>query len=422
MSDHDEITHQQTLLQTHRQTLVRLLDQMAMQGAAYAPPAIAAGIDEARNAIRVLKISLRNQGVIVEEALTDEPFPASVSAQSTHMPRRSYDTPTGTRVSLSHFGEGMGALYSLIQQAPDIYDSAITFRTNFQAACTQIEALRAYKALHDLLHDLQLLCYEHIEQELQRFPDDDLAADNLERYALNLEDIVNSLQEIAERTPSIKPRPTWIDKLHQAHTSICQALATTDAEMLKRATREIKRVLSLHPAQINTRLNSTVQAMRLEELLEVMTHIHTVCLRLDVDSTLLSRFTTGLTALGDLHQRLMALVDDHDQWQDVDTLLRLIDDSMDYDELSALWPDVKEQANRLYATSAEQWAQALRANEAQLERAVAIRDNFILFQSFCSYRSRAVRQFYRVDKRLKELCDRLDRLDGPLALVMGVLQ
>jgi hypothetical protein len=423
MPTEEDIINQQQLLATYRRTLTNYLLKRAMFGAAYCPPEVDHGIQDAQNNIQRIKHTLHVWGIPIDQHTNDEPGDiVRVVGERLLQPRGV--TPSGNRVLGGHrdpFGKGMGALRDLVEQIPQIRDAAVAFRTLFQAACEQINVLRTYKALHDLLHNLQLLCYEIIERELPRFPDDDRVTANLKQYALKLEGIITDMQEVIEKAPFIKPKTAWINKLILAQADIYQAIQDADIQRLKQATGQIKRVLSLHPAQINTQLNSTVRAMRLPTLVETITYIRDVIAAVAPDGEHMHRCEGVVAALTALNHDLTTLIDDHDQWQVVDSLLRLIEDCSDHEELVSLWFDLKEQATRLYEAISEQWAQALKANAEELERAVNARDAFNIMQHFWSYRSRALNRFYRVDTMLKNLCDKLDRVDGPLAFVVGVL-
>jgi hypothetical protein len=68
----EEIQSQQELLATYRRTLAVYLKQRALQGAAFAPPAVENGIRETRDQIRRLKEVLRSWNVPVEDAPDDE--------------------------------------------------------------------------------------------------------------------------------------------------------------------------------------------------------------------------------------------------------------------------------------------------------------------------------------------------------------
>jgi hypothetical protein len=72
MPDQDQIEQQQKLLAAHRRTLAHYLEQEAVHGKGHVPPAVAAGIAEARSQIKRAKSILREWGVGVEDYPDDE--------------------------------------------------------------------------------------------------------------------------------------------------------------------------------------------------------------------------------------------------------------------------------------------------------------------------------------------------------------
>jgi hypothetical protein len=91
MPTQDDIAAQQALLRAHRRTLGVLLEQQAAIGAAFAPPALAGGIAEAREAIARVKAVLRGWGVSAED-LPDDEKPAA----ATGAPNSPQTLPAGT--------------------------------------------------------------------------------------------------------------------------------------------------------------------------------------------------------------------------------------------------------------------------------------------------------------------------------------
>ena len=67
----EAIDDQRELLEAHRRTLAVYLKQLAALGSAYAPPAVANGMHEARAGIRCAKASLRAWGVDVADLPDD---------------------------------------------------------------------------------------------------------------------------------------------------------------------------------------------------------------------------------------------------------------------------------------------------------------------------------------------------------------
>lgn len=72
MPDQQEIQQQRSLLDAHRATLSIYLRQRALQGEAFAPPAVENGIREARHNIRQIKKTLRSWGAPVADHPDDE--------------------------------------------------------------------------------------------------------------------------------------------------------------------------------------------------------------------------------------------------------------------------------------------------------------------------------------------------------------
>ena len=63
----EQIDDQHDLLASHRRTLAIYLKQQAQLGSAYAPPGVANGIREARQAIKRVKATLRGWGQAVDD-------------------------------------------------------------------------------------------------------------------------------------------------------------------------------------------------------------------------------------------------------------------------------------------------------------------------------------------------------------------
>ncbi|KPV50463.1 hypothetical protein SE17_26810 [Kouleothrix aurantiaca] len=421
MSDADYVVQeQQQLLQTHRRTLAHALVQLAMQGGyAQATPSLLNSIDEHCATIQRIKIWLRDHNTAIEDEENDLAAQRLRQLPGNDGPRRG-DTPLGTRVTISRLNNSMGVLRDLMRQVPDIHDAAVEFRTIFQAACKQIDTLRSYKLLHDQLHDVQFRCYENIERELQHYPEREYSADNLATYADNLEDCIAELREIIANTPTLRTVPVWVEWLAEAHSQILQALSSENTLLLRRAADQIRRVLNVYPTPINARLISTVQSMDLGTLVDIMEYIHRTCSDVGVNAETVKRLGDGLTALRELHAKLTNLSSDHEQWQPIDNLLRLPNDSLD--DIVALWDKLKLQAGELYGSSKEDWARELRDDADRIDQAVQLKDARVIKQQFISYRSRAMRRFFQVDKQLRKVCDKLDHVGGPFAFVIGVLE
>jgi hypothetical protein len=94
--------------------------------------------------------------------------------------------------STSAISTGLSALSELMQRLPEVRRDVSVFQDVLGAAHEQIDLLRDYKDLHDLLHHLQFQFYDDILQEAPRFPADEITVEKFVRYQLNFTDFVTA--------------------------------------------------------------------------------------------------------------------------------------------------------------------------------------------------------------------------------------
>jgi hypothetical protein len=300
--------------------------------------------------------------------------------------------------------------------------AVVSFRTDFEAARQRMDVLADYKCLHDLLHTLQFHCYNPIVQDAQRFPNDEMAVDNLMDYEMTLQQIVGDLQDAIERASFAATEVAWIQDLLRAREALSSALGESDAGQLKRAIWLLNRVLAVQPSQINTRLNAAARALRLSALVEAMTFLSDELEHTDLNQV--DRFEAGVDALVGLNHSLAALVEEHDCWQAVDMELRRIEVNIKHDlvELEMSWPDLQARTEALYGGSSEKWAASFREDSASLAQAIAAGNPARIMRYFRRFLRHAGARFYRVDVFLKKLCEDLRQVGQPLTEVMRMIE
>src|SRR5689334_18599769 len=74
--------------------------------------------------------------------------------------------PNSTVIMAAPVGavSGLVALRDLMQRSSEARIAVIEFQTDFKVAREQLDQLGDYKDLHDLLHNLQIHCYDCIVQ------------------------------------------------------------------------------------------------------------------------------------------------------------------------------------------------------------------------------------------------------------------
>lgn len=319
---------------------------------------------------------------------------------------------------------GLLALRELMQRSRDVRTAVISFQTDFRVVHEQVDRLGDYKDVHDLLHQLQLHCYNEIAQAVTRFPEDQLTIDNLTNYALTLEAIHEELKQISGRPSMPKHELGWIDDLGLAKADLLNSIDLLDEKLLKKVIWRLNQILSTRPARINTLLNHSARELRLPALLSALAIVSETLTSLDLDTNKVDAFQSGVNALVALEQELSSLVEEHDSWQALDMLLRLIAASIDRDlvELEMSWADVKLKAEPLYMAYSDEWANGLKRECSALDEALMAGNPAKARRSFRSYHRRATDRFFRVDIHLKALCGDMRKIGMPLASVLEMVQ
>jgi len=400
----DDIADQLELLAAHRSTLAEFLKQQALLGMAYAPPGIANGIRFARNAIKQIKATLRDWGAEVEDLPDDDSLPPTTSASASE------------QASL-----GLAAMAEMIS-APDVRARVEVFQDSFGIACRQIDRLSNYKDLHDLLHDLQFNCYNPIMRGAGNFPENTLFLESLDDYAAELQQVINGLWEIAERAVFSTNEQAWIRQFSLTTELLRGAIEQSSRALLDQATSQIGRVLYIHPTRINERLKETARELPLSKLIEAMVFVQQYPARSDGDTEKLRLIGQGVAALELLSQNLAKLIDEHDIWQEIELELQRIERVEQLlQELAWLWPDLKTRFTPLCHERNDRWTRELWQVGEKLERALATPTPTTVTAAFRPFRRQAGLCFFQADKKLKDLCRSLRRVDGPLNSVLRVL-
>ena len=360
---------------------------------------------------------------------------ASVEGQI-HIDNRTYQADPETvkrivreelQVADKNYGEpvsqGLNALVELMQ-VPAVKDAVITFRVVFQAACDQIDVIANYKALHDLLHTLEFQCYGVIVQAARRFPDDELALEDLMEYELTLQDLLAELQQVAAQETIATNEVRWLAELQKARAELNSAIAQLELGPLKRTIWLLNRVLANQPDRINTKLTEAARSLRLPDLVQAMQFVAEHLAGAQLDAQKLQQFEQGVEVLEALNQRLSALVIGHDYWQSFDREMRRIEATLAQDliELEMSWPYLQDQAGGLIDIEADAWTIAFQKDSQNLDAALEAQHPVKIRRYFRLYRKRASQRFFQVDVTLKRLCEELREVGGPLASVLRMME
>jgi hypothetical protein len=397
MPSQEDIENQRTLLVTHRATLQLLLNQHAQFGAAYVPQHIWHGLRETRGQIKKCKDALRGWGEQVEDLPNDEEFSA--------------------------VGQLNDALHDVanLMYKPSLRSDLSIYQETFDFLNNQIIVLKIYKDLHDQLHQLHFGCYRLIVIGARQFPRSRSFIESLRLYTISLQQIVDSLWEIAERPRFPGNERRWIEQLAQVHELLVGAIETRRREPFDLSLFQIERVISLQPTRINERLKAIARSLPFEQLTRAMIMAQASnALEVDGKSTT-DTITQGLTALEQLRTNLNQILEEHDTWQRFEPDLRQYESNpLHYlQRFTWLWnADLKPSLDELYRRRNDRWTRELQRVGERLDQALAAPTASALTDSCQAFYSSFGKCFFQADKELQEQCNQLRMIDGPLKSII----
>lgn len=383
--------------------LALLVQQQARFDAYYVPTHILLDIEQRRAHIRHIKSMLRHWALEVEDLPDDEP-------------------PTPPISSADQASAALRTVAGLMS-IPGVRADVMSFQESFATAWRQIDLLSTYKALHDLLHDLEFKCYRPMLIGTAAFPHNDLFRVSLELHESDLLEIIMSLGELADGPDFPTTERAMINQISQAAAVVREAIEQSSKDLLDRAIFLFERVLNVHPTRINERLKAAARGLPLDSLIGAMS---TVRARLDLsrhEAAHVGQIGEGVTALRRIRDNLVRLIDEHDIWQMYDPELRQFeaDPEQHIQQLAWLWQDLKPAVDGLCTNRSDRWTQDLRQASSRLERAIMARVAGTIAGPFHNFHSRYSLCFFRADKELKDQCFKLRLVDGPLQSVIGML-
>ncbi len=144
----------------------------------------------------------------------------------------------------------------------------------------------------------------------------------------------------------------------------------------------------------------------------------------DKSRRLLDEFTKGVEALGKLSVSLSHSIYDHDSLQDIDDELRRIEAQIYdmIDEIEYAWPYLKLKTQAMCDKNPNDWKKELSLAGSTLEDILTAKDEVLIKRAFRNYRSKESRSFNQVDRNLLALCGELQKIGGPLARLLRVLE
>lgn len=304
-----------------------------------------------------------------------------------------------------------------------VYSAVASFRSDFEVTCEQIKHLEYYKGLHDVLYKLEFQCYDSINRELRRFPDDEIAIDMLKESLWQLEELVKELTKIT--TQQILPTIdcSWVQELEQAKGSLQQAIKHLAVESLKLSINLIKEIVNDIPSQLIIRLNSAARSLRINSLTEKTTYILTNANELNLNTDQFD-YSNFLIELDKIYTSISELVKQHDQWHSLDLKLRKTERILvkqDFLYFKTYWLHLLTEINFHYSSYNNDYIIDLRTNYKKLEDAILVEDKASIEPLLKKCRRQVCNHLHTLNNELWKSCNTLRTVGEPLSVILGMI-
>lgn len=319
------------------------------------------------------------------------------------------------QVAADRFADGLGVLRRLIETSPQIRSTVAVFYERLSFARQRVRALITLKTIHDHLHGLQYKDLPSLVRELSRFPDDEAAHDSIAMAASEIATVVAQVRVMVASGAIAAEAVTWCPQLLKIAGEIDAALAVANRGVIEHAARRAHTIVGTNLSKLNNELARLADDLRPGDLAAPLQELHERLKQMNVDQADVERLAAGIGGLLDLHAGLTALVKIHNGWQTLDDELRRIESSLrvDTSDLEWSWSSLYEQITAVCAVQ-ESWAVVICARRDSLAEALGVAQAPRVRVEFDRLQLLVGRQFFFIDQRLKEHCDRLNYFRDPL--------
>jgi len=383
---------------------------------------------------------LRNKvHLLVDLAMTDYP----TRAEELEAAKRTYlKTPREWRPA-KQVSESLLTLAGVIRETP-VRDVVVEYRVTFQGISRQIQVATAYKDLHERLHVLELGCYKRIDEEARGSSAGNVDWAKIGDAQSDLIKIVEGLKVVEGRRMLMESETSWVGEVSRAADELGESIELqrkltgfpdgkaeiVDDELrttievsskkgLDQADWRLHRVLLLQPTPISFKLNRAVQDVGLDRLIGAMKRIHQALSRPEIEQATQDRFEQGVVALSRLERTIGAVVAEHYRWQDVEVILRMIEENLarDTSDLELSWPDLRTKVETLCGEDDDR-STRLKEYMDKLGAALSNHNPAQIGTFFQSFRNGAGVRFFETDTLLLNLIKSLGEVGESLNKVL----
>lgn len=329
-------------------------------------------------------------------------------------------------ILVKSFANGLQLLIDL-RNDPAVRQTVGGFRADLATTELQITVMRKYKALHDVLHEIQVRLAAVLDALARK--NDPAASRTLRTYLVDLGQYAKTARAETPDLPTRFKEEEWVDDFDACVADIKAAAAgqpaAPDSDPLPDRLKNI-----LHNAgRINDLLVTHASSLRLDRFTETM---ETIADKLKgftgpQDNTM--QLFESSKAVGVLRAQLDGLIAQHNEWQTFTTRLEIAEDSPKHQPQARVqkWKQFETSIRTLCAAYPEaDWSTQLLP---QLDAWIAAtpsaqpddNEKFAGESAFAEFQRGCVLRFYDVDKTLNALCGKIAEMAQPIDTLLKAI-
>jgi|GEM_PF-3256492 len=343
------------------------------------------------------------------------------------------ETPADPDDIIGVISEGLEALRDLIKDHPAV----IIYRNTFETAVWEFDVIASYKFLHDALHKVQL---DWPETSVVKFylTQGELMKQTLLNKSTTLNTTCAELRKTYNTGYVDRTEGSWIAELEGYQVNLEKVLngeieGITDREptpeeieeAIKNAFSVIEELLTTKLNNLNVRLKDAIKTLHLGDLIKAMNKVCEQIKKLSPDNTFeqIQQYKAGVDELSKLEVSLKELIQQHDAWQNADTLLRAlgkplkkisqsdnrnkVQENLRLANLVIIKNALDESVGPLLADKVSQSAERLKKAAKKFNDEIERSETDKAEHTFEGYRQQAWHYFFEIDTEMKNRCDEL---------------
>jgi hypothetical protein len=305
------------------------------------------------------------------------------------------------------------------------------FRARLQDTGSQIGLLKKYKGLHNCLHNLQgqLVGIEATVTVVRTLG----ASRGLRKLAFNLKPLSDDAREQTAGLPHPEREIEWIDEFDSYIANMIRiaslpALAAADVSNVSDIPNLLRALLRQQAPRINTLLVNAADALKLGSFAETMTTIaDKISAKGAPNDPALPQLTGSAEAVTRLQLRLMALVDQHYVWQDLNTPLDEAESSQNHQPQVRIpqWDRFRKKLEGLCARYPnDDWSKGItQLMSTWIKVTPSVAPNATELDAgntaFDAFARACLERFIKVDTQLNDLSDEVAEVAKPLDTLLS---